>query len=158
MIRLTKSQFYHYLMISLWVYFIRLLLLSVSLGHNVITLSGPTVGLQHMQHMPNFEPRRSWSRVFCLTTRPQVSSGISSLLPPMMMIQSYNVYIKKSSSNQKWASTGNLLSWKSEGWGERERGGWVDQQSVIFKVRFDLGEKEGRDRDTEIERHRNKET
>jgi hypothetical protein len=32
---------------------------------------------------------------------------------------------------------------------ERERGGRVDQQTVIFKVRLGLGEIEGRDRDRE---------
>ena len=37
---------------------------------------------------------------------------------------------------------------------EREggMGGWEGQQAVIFRIRF------GRDRETEIERHRNKET
>jgi hypothetical protein len=39
-----------------------------------------------------------------------------------------------------------------------ERGGWAGQQAVIFKVRLGLGEIEGRHRETEIERHRNKET
>ncbi len=40
--------------------------------------------------------------------------------------------------------------------GEREGGGWAGQEAVIFKVRLSLGEIEGRHRETEIERHRNK--
>jgi hypothetical protein len=36
--------------------------------------------------------------------------------------------------------------------------GWAGLQTVIFKVRLGLGEIEWRDRDREIERHRNKET
>jgi len=47
-----------------------------------------------------------------------------------------------------------FLIWKERGRGvrERERGGWAGHQAVIFRIRF------GRDRETEIERHRNKET
>ncbi len=56
-------------------------------------------------------------------------------------------------SNQKWASTGNFLSGKREGGGERERGaGWqAGQQAGIFKARLSLGVIKGRDRNTEIQ-------
>ncbi len=62
-------------------------------------------------------------------------------------------------SNQKWASTGNFLSGKSEGGGERERGaGWqAGQQAGLFKVMLGLGVIEGRDRNTEIQRYRDTE-
>jgi hypothetical protein len=47
-----------------------------------------------------------------------------------------------------------FLIWKEQGRGcERERGGWMG-----FKVRLGLGEIEGRDRDRETYKQRDKET
>ena len=62
-------------------------------------------------------------------------------------------------SNQKWASTGNFLSGKREGGGERERGaGWqAGQQAGIFNVRLGLGVIEGRDRNTDRDTGRKRE-
>jgi hypothetical protein len=56
--------------------------------------------------------------------------------------------------NQKRASaTGNFLSGKREGGGEREGGGSAGQQAGIFKIRFWRDRKE-RQRYKEIEKHR----
>ncbi len=46
-----------------------------------------------------------------------------------------------------------FLFWKESGWGKRERDGRASQQAGIFKVRLGLVEIE-----SEIQRHRNKET
>ncbi len=51
-----------------------------------------------------------------------------------------------------------ILKEQGRGESERERERWVGRSAVIFKVRLGLLEMEGRDRETEIERHRNKET
>jgi hypothetical protein len=67
-----------------------------------------------------------------------------------------NLYNKRVRLTKKRASaTGNFLSGKREGGGEREGGGLAGQQAVIFKVRFWRDRKE-RQLYIEIEIHRDR--